>query len=507
MTKKNNRKIKSEILSAAQTGAAQETVQRYGSAIKEHLVAYSGVDNETGKTLTRSLHSVSESQVNTDCAEINIKQQSGFSAEVKYVANENAKSIINGEPVHTARTDDVGRVNDELYDHFIYDKNGQIIGKEQMKFIGKDPKSCFSKLLSKKYEKYHDADAIITVPSDFYDGVLQEADAHIEKLNRQIKRAKELGKQDIIDKKERELQKIYKIKRNLKNSGISNTKAKFTRLHPKLSTALDVTHIAHKAGVEQAKITGTISGVVSIVTNCIAVINGEKDIKSASYDVAKDTGTGMVASYATAFSGSIVKGGLQNGSEIAQGLSKTNLPAIVVTSAIEIGKTLQRYLSGEIDGVECLEELGEKGSCQISSALFATIGANLTSSIVGGIAGSMFGYALAGACYKTLKNSLKEAKIAREVRIQIEKDCEAAIENINAFHEKVNNHIKQYLCDYQQTFSDALTQLSIANETKDIDKFIGAANKISTKLGGKVPFNSYNEFDSLMNETSYTFRH
>lgn len=41
--------------SAAITGAATETVQRYGSAVKEHLVAYSGMDNEAGVKLTRGL--------------------------------------------------------------------------------------------------------------------------------------------------------------------------------------------------------------------------------------------------------------------------------------------------------------------------------------------------------------------------------------------------------------------------------------------------------------------
>ncbi|GHV83682.1 hypothetical protein AGMMS50212_10220 [Spirochaetia bacterium] len=65
------------------SGAASEVVQRYGSAAKEHLVAYGGVDNEirvnidgkeTGKHLTKSLKSISESKVNPEFEKQNIKQ-------------------------------------------------------------------------------------------------------------------------------------------------------------------------------------------------------------------------------------------------------------------------------------------------------------------------------------------------------------------------------------------------------------------------------------------------
>ena len=101
---------------AAITGAAAETVRRYGSAVKEHLVAYSGMDNEAGVKLTRGLKSVSESKINPDFAENNIKQQAGFSAEIKSAARGNAENIINKKPARIRRTDDLGSVNDQIRD-------------------------------------------------------------------------------------------------------------------------------------------------------------------------------------------------------------------------------------------------------------------------------------------------------------------------------------------------------------------------------------------------------
>ena len=72
-------------------GAATETVQRYGSAIKEHFVAYSGIDNESGEQLKKGLKQISESKLNPEYIKQNLKQQAGFSAENKYAARENAR--------------------------------------------------------------------------------------------------------------------------------------------------------------------------------------------------------------------------------------------------------------------------------------------------------------------------------------------------------------------------------------------------------------------------------
>ena len=60
MSKKNDDLEESKRLSkSAFIGASDETIQRYGSAAKEHFVSYSGIDNESGKVLTKGLKSIS----------------------------------------------------------------------------------------------------------------------------------------------------------------------------------------------------------------------------------------------------------------------------------------------------------------------------------------------------------------------------------------------------------------------------------------------------------------
>ena len=77
-------------------------------------------------------------------------------------------------------------------------------------------------------------------------------------------------------------------------------------------------------------------------------------------------------------------------------------------SSSEISKTLYRYGTENIDGTQCLTELGEKGSGMLGgsagTAIEATEGSVLlpipgVGPIVGGLVGSMAGYALSTVYY------------------------------------------------------------------------------------------------------------
>ena len=204
MDKKREQGIEN-VINAGIAGAAYETVQRYGDAAKQHYVAYSGQDNEFGNNLVKGLKQISREKVNPDYEYQNIHQQAGFSAEGKDVARTNAEKIINGDSTRKIRTDDLGRVNDPLYDTVTIDSNGNIIegSGAQMKFLGaseNDPMGegnaarALEKLQSKKFQKYIDADAKIDVPSDQYEGIIQEAliEMNLPDLPKLIKRGREM---------------------------------------------------------------------------------------------------------------------------------------------------------------------------------------------------------------------------------------------------------------------------------------------------------------------------
>lgn len=481
--------------------AASEVVDRYGSAVKEHFVAYSGVDNEASKQLTKGLKDISQYKVNPENEYSNLKQQAGFSAEVKHVARKNAENIINKNGQRVVRTDDVGRVNDQLYDHVTYDEHGNIIEQSQMKFVGHDSSSALQKLASKDYQKYLDNDVPMDVPSEQYECIKIEAEAKAKSCYEQAERLKQDGKFDIAEKKIEEAKKYEKISKNIRKSTVSSDESMEARVNPEVSTAKDIVKLGHRAGLEQAKMGAAIGGGISIIRNCVACFNGDKEPEDAIKDVALDTGKAAAVSYGTAFTGSVIKGAMQNSKNaMLQNVSKTSLPAMLVTTTLDVGKTFKRYFSGEIDGVQCFEELGEKGVGMMSSSMFAVaFQAAIPIPVVGALVGSMVGYAFSSAYYKEVLNVFKEAKLAHERRLRIEAECAEAIKMIREYRERLESIISEYLIDHITVFNDALNQMNTALELGDIDSFIEGNNKIINKLGKKSQFNSFKEIDDFMN--------
>lgn len=521
MTSDEN-KLGKKLEEEALKGAAAETVQRYGSAAKQHYVAYSGMDNETGQKLAKGLKEISKSKINPEYRSQNIKQQAGFSAEVKSVARKNAENIIEGKGNRFTRTDDIGRVNDPLADLVELAPDGTVISgtASQMKFVGGSPEELLEKLNSKKYQKYIDAKEILDIADDDYEALLGKngspgiIDEKIKSLREQADRAKQIGKDQVAGQKEAQIEKYEYIRGKLRKSGLTRDEAIQARLHAVWSTAKDVTKIANEAAVGQATVGAGITGSLSLVRNVVACIKGDKTPEEAALSVAEDTGRGAAVSYVSAFSGTVIKGAMQNAkSGYLRSLSRTNLATTLVTTTADVGKTLHRYFDGELTGVQCIEELGQQGVGEIGSAMFSAMGASVAASIapvgagltkaavygaVGGVIGATLGYTAAIACYQELATALKEAELAREERIRIEKECAEAVVLIRQYRQEMNDMVSAYLSDHIQTFNQGFLEMDKAIAERDIDGFIRGNASIQELLGKEVQFKTQEEFDALM---------
>ena len=285
---------------------------------------------------------------------------------------------------------------------------------------------------------------------------------------------------------------------------MTNSEAMEARLHPTLSTAKDIVKIAHRSGVEQAKMGIAIGGGISIIRNAIALYKGDKEGVEAIKDIAVDTAGAAAVSYATGFGGAVIKGSMQNSSSaMLRGISKTNLPAYIATSTLEIGKTMTAYFKGDIDGAACLEELGEKGYGMVTSAMFAAVGQMVIPiPILGAMAGSMLGYALASASYHSLLGSLKEAKLAKTERIRIETECEEAVKMLQEYRQKLEKYIDDYLQKTENVFNEVFSEIKDKLAIGDADGYIRSINKI-TEFCGKNPIASNRkDVDLLMQNDS-----
>lgn len=509
---------------AAISGASAETVQRYGAANKEFIVAYSGKDNEAGKTLKKSLKSISQEKINSENAYRNIHQQAGFSAEVEETARENAKNIINGSGQRKIRTDDLGRVNDPLYDHVYIDKDGNIIegSGAQMKFLGaseKDPEGLHNaervakKLLTdKNYQKYFDNDVKIEVPSDQYDAILDQTDKEIESLKKQLQKNEAEGNKAVSDNLRAKLQRAEKLKKLLVKSNLSTKEAVFARMHPELAAAKDVIVTSNQAGINAGKYAAFMGGSISIINNVVAVIKGEKDADDAVREVAIDTASSAATGYVTGFSGSVIQAVMKNSTNTGiRALSSTNLAGTLATAIVTSSKTLKLYFDGSIDGVQCLETLGQENTGLISSAVFSSLGVEAAKIVVGtaanqalagavgGMIGGLVGYALVAASYKVVLESTKEAKLAHEERIKIEEICRQDIEKQREYQKEVDEIVNQYFKEKYEVFHSALGQLAESIHNNDIEGLVASTNSMKAELGYNVTYGSMDEFDALMN--------
>lgn len=487
---------------AVNAGINQDLINRHGTAVKEHLASYTGVDNDLGIQYKRGLQDIANSKVNPNYREANIKQQAGFSAEVKETARTNAENAIKGKPQRKMRTDDMGSVNDPLYDHVEVDAQGNPIpgSGTQMKFVGKNPRECFEKLMSKKYQKYRDNNVPFEVPSDYYDGVQQEIDKEIQKARQQMEHAKARGDRAVAQQKQDRLKELRKLKGNVNKSKVSSTDARFAREHPFLSAAQDIHNVSHRAGMEGLKSGAMVGGSIAGIRNMIDVLQGKKTPAEAAEDIAMTTITSGAVGYSTNYLSTTLKGTLQNsGNAFIRTLSKTNLPVVAVSTIIDSKDAIWEYVNGRMDGTECLKRVGKSGANTLMTMSYAAAGqALIPIPVVGGLIGGMVGYALTSSIYSGLMKQLEATKHAKEEQKHIEAECDAAIQAMRAYRQEIERITQEYLAEYQSVFDQAFADIKVALQTGDADGFIGGVNQISRKLGGKPQFETVEESNQMI---------
>lgn len=502
------------IMGKALEGAAVETVQRFGSAIKEHLAAYAGDREKPADGNSRppkTLKSIAETPTSNEFREQNIAQQAGFSAEVESAARKNADNIIAGKDTRFKRYDDVKHVsNDPIVDIVEVDDLGKpIIGSEaQMKFVGSSPKELLNALKSKEYAKYRDAGVIMDIPDDYYDVLMGDGP---DGINEQIrKRQVKLDGDRLTGKNspesiQQQIDDLKQIKKSLRKSGLTKSEALYAREHPKRMVAKDVAKVANKAGLQQARNGALIGGGVSLIRNMVACINGSIEPAEAARNVGVDAGLAAAFGYVTAFSGAAIKGAMQNASsEYLRSLSRTNVAATMVSTVTDVSKVVALYCRGEITGAACIERLGQQGMGQLGGVMgvavaMAAIPADSAfMAAMVGMAGSTLGYAAAVAIYEELSTALHDYELAKEERIRVECECAEAVELIRQYRRDMSRDVENYLATRDELCNRAFDAMDQALISNDIDGYLAGNAEIQESLGYLPRFRTQQEFDDLM---------
>lgn len=481
--------------------AGDEIVKRFGSASAEYIKGYRGIDNETGQRLAKGLANVSKHKVNPDYATQNIKQQAGFSAEIATTSRDNAEAIINGDTVRTIRSDDLpeyGR-NHNVVDR-VKIQDGVIVegSQSQMKFVG-NRDELFINIAKDdgKFSRYRGVK--LELPSEQYEGAAEHCRKQAAELRKQANRVEVEGKLDVAEKFRREADNYEQLAENVCDSGLTTKQAIFYREHPEIATAMDIARTSHLAGIEGAKTGAVVGGVISLVVNIFNVAQQKKSLNDAVEDIAVDTTNAAIVGYGSAFAGSAIKAVLQQSeTQALRSIAGTTAPTLAVNVCFSLGLSIKRYVNSEIDEVELLTEIGEKGAGMLSSGMMAALGQiAIPVPVVGAAIGGMIGYTLSSMFYQSALEAARGAALSREhlARISaIEIEARSHIAQQQAlFDEFTAREIPQLRNDTQRLFK------ALTDSTDNINDLAFAINDFATLLGRQLQFKTISEFNDFMN--------
>lgn len=375
---------------------------------------YEGVDLPNGER-SRGLKEIGEMKVNPDYEYQNLRQQSGFSAEVVSTAKENIVAELKGSGVKTFRADDRPDLfprNDQYVDKIREYPDGTV-ERIQVKFVGDNGAECLDKLMSKKYDKYFEGDHVdkIEIPKDHYKEIRQGKLIETKRadLQNQLAHVTEEGNIEAAQKLEAKIERLNKVDAMLEKSNTSTKEAMFARQHPKAYTTLQ---FSNQAGIEAGIGAATITAAVSTVDNIRAVKNGEMTPLEAFGDVAKDTGTAGALGYGTGFvSTAVAQTMSQSSHQLIQSMGNAGVPGAVISFGIASYDSVTDFAQGNIGGRELAydlggDALGVAGSIVGSGLATAAVGSVVPGvGTVGGFAvgvvGGMVGYAVTTEAYRT----------------------------------------------------------------------------------------------------------
>ncbi|GAA8247951.1 hypothetical protein HpNP102_07840 [Helicobacter pylori] len=172
---------------------------------------------------------------------------------------------------------------------------------------------------------------------------------------------------------------------------------------------------------------------------------------------------------------------------------------MIVGAAVANVTIFTRYFSGKIDEVELLKQLGKANTTLISSGAMAVVGqALIPIPVVGALIGGFVGATLSETFFNAFLKARKESKLARQRRIEIEKECRESIRLLEMYQNQFKEVFEQYFHGNVKFFNESFDELERALYAGDADLAIAANNKIQERLGQKPLSNNKQELWELI---------
>lgn len=425
------------------------------------------------------------------------EQAQGFMFEQLEVTKFNVDAVRKGSRLYAATTDSLGQTNHPTTDVVI--SNGKAF---QLKSGNKASSSAFM-LADKKY-----ADVELVAPSDQTDKVQNLYAKRIEsgtlKADDYASAAKRLHKGVEADN--------VSSGGTTYNESLKATDPKYAdHLANKFETQAALSDM-HQSGMQAAKMGAAFSGVSSGISGLYQLSQGKTTTEKVAAQIIIDTSKGYVTSYlTTAGSKGIVHGLAKAGvSQTTVGaLTKSNAHVALAAGIVKSGKSVVRYLRGEIDGDQLMGEISETAITGASTFYYGALGqAIIPIPIVGAMIGSTVGYFVGSMLHQSGLIGLGEVavvKVARERRERIEAMCLESVPLIRQHRLELEALLRTHFAERRVLLTQAFDGMEQSLVSWDADAFTQHLESVNRAFGKSLPFKSFNEFDTFMQDKNSVF--
>ena len=181
----------------------------------------------------------------------------------------------------------------------------------------------------------------------------------------------------------------------------------------KRQIASQAAKMGHRAGLQGAIISGTITGAITTVDNVRDVFNGEITGQEAAANIAIDVGAAAALGYGTTFISTAVSYAATKSAHTAiRTLGSAGVPAAAISFGITSYSSVVNFAQGEIGGAELAHDLGQNATGVAGAIGGAKVGAAIgvaagpVGAAAGGLVGGMVGYLIAVEAYATVLDTI-----------------------------------------------------------------------------------------------------
>ncbi len=190
-------------------------------------------------------------------------------------------------------------------------------------------------------------------------------------------------------------------------------------------------------------------------------------------------------------------------------LTKSNAHLAIAAGVVQSGKSIVRYLNGEIDDEQLLSEVSHTAVTGASAFYYGALGqAIIPIPVVGAFVGSAVGYFVGNMLHQSGLISLGEAsvvKAARERREHIEALCMTAIPLMRTHRIELEALLEKHFAERRHMLTSAFDGLENSLIDWDADGFANQLEQVNVAFGASLPFKTFDEFDAFMEDDSQTF--